>query len=81
LQAHWRRRLFERTLKRRHGAARMIQACWRGFIVRQRMNAARHHVNHQLPADIDEIDLSQFDFDEVNRSILSVSCGRIIFMN
>ena len=65
LQAHWRRRLLERRLRRQHRAAQIIQTRWRGYIVRRRMQAVRHLFSHQSDPTYDEIDLTQFDFDEV----------------
>ncbi len=67
LQAHWRRRLVERKLNQRRCAAQKIQARWRGYAVRRRMRTVRrlHSQQHQI---YDEVDLTQFDFDEVNYS-------------
>ena len=78
LQAHWRRRLLQRQLDTKHFAAQCIQARWRGYAVRQRMHAARHLFQHQQQPTFDEIDLAQFDFDEVipsHRSTALVSCS------
>jgi len=65
LQAHWRRRLIERKLNRKRRAAQKIQARWRGYVVRQRMRTVRRLYSQQQQT-YDEIDLAQFDFDEVN---------------
>ncbi|CAF2408190.1 unnamed protein product [Rotaria sp. Silwood2] len=64
LQAHWRRRLIERNLSLKWRAAQKIQAHWRGYAVRQRMRSVRHLFSQQQPQTFDEIDLTQFDFDE-----------------
>ena len=65
LQAHWRRRLIERKLNKNRQAARKIQARWRGYAVRRRMRSVRRLLSQQQQT-FDEIDLTQFDFDEVN---------------
>ena len=65
IQCHWRRRLIEREIQEKSRAARVIQTRWRGFIVRRRMHAVRHLLRHQSQPIYDEIDLTQFDFDEV----------------
>ncbi|CAF5055759.1 unnamed protein product, partial [Rotaria magnacalcarata] len=63
LQAHWRRRLVERILFRKWRAAQKMQACWRGYALRQRMRNVRCLFSQQQQT-FDEVDLSQFDFDE-----------------
>ncbi|CAF1250746.1 unnamed protein product [Adineta ricciae] len=63
LQAHWRRRLMEQNLDKRQQAAQKIQARWRGYVVRQRMYSVRHFHSSQQQT-FDEIDLTQFEFDE-----------------
>ncbi len=68
LQAHWRRRLLERKLNQKRCAARTIQARWRGYAVRKRMHTVRR-LHSQQQQIYDEIDLTQFEFDEVNHSI------------
>ena len=65
IQAHWRRRLIEENLKKQNQAAILIQARWRGYVVRQRMRAVRQLFQHQPQTTYDEIDLTEFDFDEV----------------
>jgi hypothetical protein len=45
----------------------MIQARWRGYAVRKRMHTVRR-LHSQQQQIYDEIDLTQFDFDEVNHS-------------
>jgi len=68
LQAHWRRQLIERRLCQQHRAAQVIQTYWRGFAVRQRMHKVRRMYSQQQPQIYDEIDLTEFEFDEVNFS-------------
>ncbi|CAF0912178.1 unnamed protein product [Adineta ricciae] len=63
LQAHWRRRLMEQNLDKCQQAAQKIQARWRGYVVRQRMYNVRHFHSSQQQT-FDEIDLTQFEFDE-----------------
>ncbi|CAF5077518.1 unnamed protein product [Rotaria sp. Silwood1] len=65
LQAHWRRRLIERNLLLKCRAAQKIQAYWRGYAVRQRIHTVRRLYSQQEQQTFDEIDLTQFDFDEV----------------
>lgn len=73
LQAHWRRRLVERLLSRKWYAAQKIQTRWRGYAVRQRIRYARRLFSQQQHQIFDEIDLAQFDFDEVNLNFLQIS--------
>ena len=68
LQAHWRRRLVERKFYKQQRAARMIQARWRGYATRQRMGRVRRLHREQYPM-YEEIDLSQFEFDEVSERV------------
>ena len=68
LQAHWRRQLIKRRLCQQHRAAQVIQTYWRGFAVRQRMHKVRRMYSQQQPQIYDEIDLTEFEFDEVNFS-------------
>ena len=67
LQAHWRRRLVEQKLQQKQHAARIIQARWRGYATRQRMRNVRRLHCEQQHQTYEEIDLSQFDFDEVSK--------------
>ena len=71
LQAHWRRRLVERKLKQRQHAAQLIQARWRGYAVRRRMRTVRR-LHSQQQQIYDEVDLTEFDFDEVIYSFCSI---------
>jgi hypothetical protein len=54
-------------------AAIVIQAAFRGFIVRKRLQNAKHKIRSQLDDDefnlYEEIDLKQFDFDEAKYEI------------
>jgi hypothetical protein len=52
-------------LNKKRRAAQKIQARWRGYVVRQRMRTVRRLYSQQQQT-YDEIDLAQFDFDEVN---------------
>lgn len=65
LQSFWRRRLIQQLLEIYHTAAQIIQARWRGYIVRKRMQEVRQLFKHQKNTTYDEIDLTEFDFDEV----------------
>ena len=70
----------EQNLDKRQQAAQKIQARWRGYVVRQRMYSVRHFHSSQQQT-FDEIDLTQFEFDEVKYFLLSIAekdCSLII---
>lgn len=56
--------LAEQNLQKRQRAARLIQAYWRGYAVRRRMRNVRRLYNQEQQI-YDEVDLTEFDFDEV----------------
>ncbi|XP_067855556.1 leucine-rich repeat and IQ domain-containing protein 1 isoform X2 [Heptranchias perlo] len=57
-------KIFDGSEERRHRAATIIQACWRGCLLRKKLSHALAAVQTEEEDDFEEVNLSEFTFDE-----------------